>query len=370
MDYKSKYFKYKLKYFKLKQIGGSNEIHQNNDLSIIIDNIQFTLIYKTTTEMSLVPKPEYDIQSRSLKLADIVKIKSLNLKTREETFFWVYRSNSELGIWRFLSHIKVDDPMFYKGIDYVQSSIINIYLQKHILIHYDRLEEIFSPHEDIISIKDNLEYPLINKFRQMINVNQEYINKYNQILDDNLRSVDFFYYPNGPRCGFSGISEEEIMEFIKSMSNSLETHFSFESEEEVFKYNYVFNNIFNCNNTIFKVTLKLKNDNFLLHIYYNKIILTRIINDDESQILYNKCISEITKEGNVHYSVLLAVPYNSYCLNSGMYSYYANLYNYICKPFEHIHQITNPLPNTQCTFEYSYIGYRYANIFPIKRTEK
>ena len=62
--------------------------HQNNGLTIIIDNIEFTLIYKVTTYETGIYEEIYKSPPIKDETSRIVKIKSINLSNRNEEFFW------------------------------------------------------------------------------------------------------------------------------------------------------------------------------------------------------------------------------------------------------------------------------------------
>ena len=86
------------------------------NLTISIDGVEFTLIRKTI----------YDDRYR-----DVVNVESLVIDDDEEKKynFWVYRSNSELGLWRLCIDLR---GKFHKGPDYIQSTLIHVELQKFI----------------------------------------------------------------------------------------------------------------------------------------------------------------------------------------------------------------------------------------------
>jgi hypothetical protein len=81
--------------------------------------------------------------------------------------FWVYQSNSELGLWRLCIF---SDPInteisegkftpFAKGVDYVQSTLIHLELQKFINTNIDKIRfEEFNPktHNCICFERNNL----------------------------------------------------------------------------------------------------------------------------------------------------------------------------------------------------------------------
>ena len=78
-------------------------------------------------------------------------------------------------------------------------------------------------------------------------------------------------------------------------------------------------------------------------------------------------IDSITNPGNVHFVVILVIPSHARCLDNSLYSEYINLGIYVCKPFDYTRLLNSKL--TECTKDYSYVGYRYQNIFPIKNVE-
>ena len=89
----------------------------NRDLTTIIHGITFTLLEKS----------EYNPRYK-----DVVRIQSY-LDDHSNYKFWVYRSNSEMGFWRFCSK-ETQSDFFYKGrIDYVQSTFIHLELQDFFL---------------------------------------------------------------------------------------------------------------------------------------------------------------------------------------------------------------------------------------------
>ena len=125
---------------------------QDNGLSIIIENIEFTLIYKVTTYETGIYEEIYKSPPAKEETSRIVKIKSVNLSNKNEEFFWVYLSFSELGVWRFLCYENLQTTRYDKGKEYIQSTCINMYLQQHLHLWYDRLEEITIPYDDIINV--------------------------------------------------------------------------------------------------------------------------------------------------------------------------------------------------------------------------
>ena len=85
--------------------------------SIVINNIRFTLLAKT-------------VSRQGYKLVQIMsKYNDSSLSTNERQAFFVYKSFSEIGLWRLAV---MEGTGFFKGLDYVQSSLIHLELQNFI----------------------------------------------------------------------------------------------------------------------------------------------------------------------------------------------------------------------------------------------
>jgi hypothetical protein len=97
---------------KLKRGGGE-------ELTVIIGNFKFQLV-----------------RSHKYKTYDTVNIKSINITTKTENHFSVYRSGS-CTFWRFVQHLF---NAFEKGSDYVQTSFIHLKLQEFIDNNFDKIE--------------------------------------------------------------------------------------------------------------------------------------------------------------------------------------------------------------------------------------
>jgi hypothetical protein len=343
----------------------------NSLFSIIIGNIEFTLIYKTVTYETGVYDPRYKLPPIIDEVSRIVKIKSVNLDTREEYFFWVYLSLSELGVWRFLCYDKPNSNRYDKGKEYVQSTCVNMYLQKHLHLFYDRLDEIVSPHEDLTIIPRS-QPGFTSITEQSVNITQQYINIHSFILHDSNREKYIFDNKNIPiKCGnTSRNTEESVIRQIQTTSRYLEDNYIILEQEEIFRYNFIFRDVINSENIVIKVTLKNKNTDEIIMLFYKKMIFTKlnpIASPSGNQIIYNKTIDEITNAGNKHFVVILVIPSTARCLSNSLYSEYIHLGIYVCKPFDYTKYINTK--KTECTKDYSYVSYRYENIFPIKNIE-
>lgn len=344
---------------------------KDNGLSIIIENIEFTLIYKTVTYETGVYEAIYKLPPTTDEVSRIVKIKSVNLDTREEYFFWVYLSLSELGVWRFLCYDKPNSNRYDKGKEYVQSTCVNMYLQKHIHLCYDRLDEIVSPHEDLTNISRS-QPGFTSITEQSVNITQQYISTHSFILHDSNREKYILDNKNIPiKCGnTSRNTEESVIRQIQFTSKYLEDNYIILEQEEIFRYNFIFRDVINSENIVIKVTLKNKNTDEIIMLFYKKMIFSKlnpIASPSGSQIIYNKTIDAITNAGNKHFVVILVIPSTARCLSNSLYSEYIHLGIYVCKPFDYTRYLSTK--KSECTKDYSYVGYRYENIFPIKNIE-
>lgn len=173
------------------------------------------------------------------------------------------------------------------------------------------------------------------------------------------------------KCGNTARNtEESVIRQIQITSKYLQDNYIIIGHEEVFRYNFIFRDVINSENIVMKVTLKNKNNDEILILFYKKMFFSKLNSEiipKGEQIVYNENIDNITKDGNVHYVVILVIPSTSHCLSNSLYSEYIHLGIYICKPFEYTRSINSR--KTQCTKDYSYVGYRYENIFPIKNIE-
>jgi hypothetical protein len=355
-----------------------NETAKKNDgLSIIIENIEFTLIYKTMTYINGIYEAKYNLPPLKEELSLIVKIRSVNLDTRNEELFWVYLSLSELGVWRFACYNRISSQAvgWAKGKDYVQSTCINMDLQKHIHSCLDRLDEMIStpenPHVDIINVPEVLQPSFESIIDQNLNLSQEYINKHLFIINDSNREKYLFDKDKMIiKCGASLFKEENVIRQIQTTSSYLENNYVILGHEELFRYNFVFRDIINSVNIVLKVTLKNKITNEIIIVFYKKMFFSKlhsIITPSIEDLMYDKKIDLITKDGNEHNVVILVIPSTSRCLNNSLYTEYIHLGIYVCKPFEYTRTLS--IKTEQCTKEYSYVGYRYENIFPIKNID-
>jgi len=236
MNYEQKYLKYKTKYFKLKNILGGRAI----DLCTIIDSIEFSLIAK-------------DLSSeRHVVLISSTKDNNIN-------YFLVYKSNSEVGIWRFYSITSSHSFQIHKGDDYITETFIHVDLQKfinqnfHLIpifennekknnfsaislylysIQNDSKSTIFILENSKIVESDKIKY-FINKFnttfkdiayRVILNfVPISYKNFKDNLISDCLRDrfkkYDYLKIINVIKCGIENVNRYPIIEQIYAIAD-------------------------------------------------------------------------------------------------------------------------------------------------------
>jgi hypothetical protein len=108
-------------------------------ISIVINNIRFILLAKT-------------IDDRGYTLVNIMSKYSEHdesgLPIDKGLSFFVYKSFSEIGLWRLAAKDVRSPSSFFKGLDYVQSSLIHLELQNLINEYYHELPHIERLYDD------------------------------------------------------------------------------------------------------------------------------------------------------------------------------------------------------------------------------
>lgn len=87
---------------------------------------------------------------------NVIYLKSINKKTNDQIYFYVYNSVSEGGIFRLLYFHHYNSPSdfgYYKGRDYVTESFIHMYLQKAIYEKFERIP--FNPEITLKNVNDD-----------------------------------------------------------------------------------------------------------------------------------------------------------------------------------------------------------------------
>jgi hypothetical protein len=338
--------------------------------SIEIENYRFELLYKTTiyqTYKDSTPKLKKGKQrDYKDKNSDLVKIRSTNLINQEIILFWVYASMSELGIWRLLC--TKGGASFIKGVDYTQSSCVNIQLQQYIWSLYGRIPEINVRDRSALSLADFTVVPKPD-FLPFVDILNDEINQpvrdaeeIESILNDGSRILNILpqKVTTTITCG-DNVDENLILSTINNISLNLEKNYNVEEVTELFSYTYDFQDIIRTINTIVQVNLSNKKNVSKKYIlYYKKIIFIKLqITDRNAE--YEPNIDLITGEGNIHFVPFLLIPNTSTCMNNGLYTEFINLGIYLCKPFEYNRQVLSE-EIISCTGDYAYVGNRYMKV--------
>lgn len=328
--------------------------------SITINNIKFTIIKQT----------KYKNTNR-----EVVKIKS-----GEKYTFWVYRSNSELGLWRFCLQ---DETILYKGVDYIQTTLVHLELQNFININIHNVPTILINYlDDENTTERSDECYCIDKNTNVWDMfykqNKCNIQKIVTIINDKNRMIlespfkEMYNNKNKINCGT--ISDDiNIYDYMNDFSKILETEFVYEEEKKLFEYNNVFENIINVTNNIYSVKLTRKTPNPAnktneIVLYFDIAYLQSTTNAIHSSFKNN--ITKICKMPFHIFPFLITTTASKInCL--GLYSDYIFTGPYLCKLFDYSFDINRQCTVTEdneykCTPAYTYIGKRYLNLFPLK----
>ena len=342
---------------------------------IIRENIPTTNISNYTYALNYF-YPNYS-ENRGL-----LNITSKNNITNYTKNFNLYKSNSEMGMWRLCFRLWNDQ--LYKGeYDYVQQSFINIELQKFINLNIDKVKKVGK-----IDCDDKIKDENLSKINiiEKISENNKYtVNKYNiynHINDINRKiEIDIFNeYAKLHKCGNAErTSSDNLTKALDILTNNMKNQYSIQGNpEEVYKnYKFTINTDSTINKTevnldgnIYRIILKNNKNNNLLYLYYlnyNLKINTIYYTDP---IFYSKN-QDIMKTN--YFIPIMLVPDNSEITEYGTYSKYIVAGNYICKILDYYEQCTiDEKKETICWQTYIFIGERYNKIFPfnILKTKK
>ena len=332
------------------------------DLSIIIDDIQFTLLFMTRLNEN------YE---------KIIKIKVNVLNERRETKiypdFWVYQSNSELGLWRLCifsdqRRTRVAEGIFTpfdKGIDYVQSTLIHLELQKFINknIHNIRIEE-FDPelHKCICFERFNgCNQPFPDEFEDEVPLIDMIINdeETRPIYEEPFKLID-----QQLTCGKEN---PRINDILRDFSINFKEQYNIIDVICVDKHSFIFMNIIKSNGYIFSIELERKSylsdsktNRILLYVMVTQLKTHNISESEYSENIINIC-------GKLfHIFPFLLIPSGSKINFYGIYEHYIPSGIFICKLFDYTRQcLREEIISNECTQSYTYIGNRYYNLFPL-----
>jgi hypothetical protein len=340
MDYKKKYFKYKEKYVKLKQLGGTNNSNipkdftdekYNTNIKIKIDDIYFMIICKSR-----------DPDGRELFLLK----SSLTNNFKEYKIIKFYRSLSEL---HFLRLGTMNDNVYYKGkYHYVQQTFIDIRLQKFINKNISKI-------------------PCID-----FDIDENY--RIENHIDDKKRIEDTTLFNYSDTCGIP-INYLEVLKIMKNISNNLFRNFNFNNNRLIYKYEIndektqFSYNIYSLN--LKRLSETIKPNWILLYMiidfckYDNSSFIIKAFDNNISPF-QNLDTGKECKYTQFFIPVFLTTE-NSKITEYGTYNKYVVGTNYICKFLDYKKQCSylEKFSNT-CYLEnkYSIIADRYVDVYP------
>ena len=385
------------------------------ELTIQIDNIQFTLICK------LLFGERY------------TQVGILGHDGTTYSFFWVYPSKSELGLWRLAGRYQeawdklTDERGKYKNYhlgDYVQTTLVHLDLQKFINEHIENIEIVTSDVSPEINEKVNRFIPQRDKSKLITPYydNMLFLGAFDQrTRNTNSHLFDPLYRaihdPNNLRYPFPfvfmSLVKPEIwsrrydfqcghpvdLDRLNRFSEILSEIYDVSFVDDGVDYTNSFENIINVTGKIYKVVLTQKSE-------INPAYLTFDINDYEMDESKPEKILKVNPQTDILPSVILyfmkvsmvcsnieSVKYSPFTIKRickkekhfmpifltipeakvnlfGIYDKYINAGNYICKLFDYKKQCQSSEHKYQCTpgsddsVGYVYVGTRYDNLFP------
>lgn len=312
-------------FFRIIQIDAIETNTKNKGLDVIlIDNYMFKVL-----SWSLLPSP---------LLYDLVNIKSININNLTEiTYFTVYNSKSEFGIWRLLSTNTA--PGLYKGDeDYIQQTTINIKLQLY--INKNKIDQ-FNNSQFYVFI-DNKEKLYFNIDMGLpaseTNITNSHIN------DDRrkLRIDPFINYNDQPKnkCdydnSFHKVLVSDINKRLTDLSSSIEL------------------------NPKYKIKKITKIGDHQSSVDLPKLSVYSLLFEDDLILYYFTFIHNSKK----YFSPIILLSHNSTITNYGTYLYYVLAGDYICKPNSGNPSVGENDKIIVKGSRYTFIADRYTNLYP------
>jgi hypothetical protein len=289
--------------------------------------------------------------------------------------FNLYRSNSELGLWRFCTDFygikyKGDDNRFQKDphfiYDYIQTTLVHLELQKFINENYDNLEKSINP---VRCIQVNSDPEIKNMIDSQDRV----------IIEE-----PFIKYQKGPDAVVCGDNSEMHFEYIRRFTNELEQLYTFKYDTNtsiIPIYEFEFQEIIHISGEIFSVELERKvpiiSQTNTIVLYYMISSLTQVSIHGETELVRKKLaesmntnIANICKK-NMHFMPFFLTNKEARCNNFGLYTKYIPCGAFICKLFDYSSKQNKQcsvaeIKAGRCTPSYTYIGNRYDKVFPFK----
>jgi len=330
--------------------------------TIVIDGITFQLLGRA---------------KKSERYNLVVQIRSIDMEGKERDF-WTYRSNSELGLWRLCMKTTEFSATFYKGEnDYVQASLIHLSLQRflnecsfslpYINIHGKEFELCVCATATNSSCGMNEAKDEIDDLGRVIS--QEL--PFQKLVDIDEQGI--------AGCGLIpyGMDDHDVDEILSKFSKEFEAEFEMDksSLNLLFSYHFDFEEIVDGDATVYSITLRRKQKHKSLktnevNLYFSKAKLTP---KPDSYFDYGDMEENVSRicSQDFHIFPFLLTTSSVKITPFGLYSNYIPCGIFICKLFDY-HSDEYPQctltekKHHRCTNMYSYIGRRYADIFPIK----
>jgi len=353
----------------------------SSNLAIVIGNYEFLLLGKAEDRYWYV------------------YISSTNINdSKDTTRFWVYPSNSELGLWRLSANW---ENIKYKGsfvsleerqtrgqgdffyYDYVQQTCIFIELQIFINKHFDSLKKFSSA--SVTALTPSKPY---NPSHVISRANNE---KMFHTIDNRDRQIHlspFIILQQRLECGETETitpRKRTPSEAIKEFSDRLRVEYTllYDNVEVIAPYDKTFQKTIQITGNIMKFPLKNKTNGDIV-LLYACIVKLESLSSSSVFRRSRENIDRITsKEYHIMPFFLTTADSSINCF--GLYTKYIPCGAFICKLFDYsdgfhrdnggYKQCTlEEYENNHCTSTYSYIGDRYDNLFPfnewIEKTNK
>ena len=324
--------------------------------SFQLNNYTFTILAKNTVN---------DMYGRKH-----VNLQCTDQKNRTLSNFWIYASNSELGIWKLCLCIN-DNNDYYKHAgtygDYVQTTLIHLDLQNFINNNRNpyiaietspctkHTEKKYGDYKTIVdddAARMIKEKPFID-LNDIILCGEKHAN-----IEDSSTTATFMY--NGKSIGNNPDAiMTEFCGILESLYNIVDIH-------NLYDYTNVFENLLNITGHIGYITLRRKTtirnsetNNIRLYFYSINRICTVGNGRNENPGIQNSC--SLTP----CVMPILLTDTVAECNKLGIYKKYIPSGPFICKLYEYNIQCTeDEIRSGQCTPDYSLIGSRYKNKFP------
>jgi hypothetical protein len=326
-----------------------------SELKITIDDYEFELI----TYDPLI------LYGRGL-----LKVKSKNISTKEELFFYCYRTISGVGIWRLACSFYVDVKAgtigrLEKGDDYMVSNTIDLRLQKFI---YEKLSKI---PQVPITVTEELRAQLSDWEIRTLLYQQEERNMHIQIIEPEL----FKSLPDW-KCGTALYGETSVAVILSKASELLEANYEIDGEPQY---------LFNYTNKLDLGLSGWEDDgkNRIMFITFNAYSIKLKRKDGSGKNLnfhyMNYSLAgdrEYTHKGSLVYDFIVKDFFAPLCFTLddtkinkyGLYDKFVSVSYYVCKIFEYKDQFADQ--SYSIDTEYSYIGHIYRNLFPYNLLSK